>query len=118
MAARALSMADLSHTTELPESVERLEQSQLEEEIAKVDCMMEDMELKVNVLRWMVESRGPQYADPVSTDSASLALLSLDEEDPGPRRPSCERSRIFMALLVCGLFVVAAALSVSVVYFT
>ncbi|KAJ8418657.1 hypothetical protein AAFF_G00001560 [Aldrovandia affinis] len=112
VAARALSLVDLNHD-ETPPSVDRLEQSDLEVEIARVDQMIEDMELKVNVLRWTVEARGPQYADPVSTDSASLALLSMDEEDPGR---CCDRSQIFVTMLLCGVATVAVVLSVCVVY--
>ncbi|RXN17345.1 diphthamide biosynthesis 2 [Labeo rohita] len=82
VAARALSLPDLKEAGDGTQtsSMEGQEQSQLEQEIAQVDRTLEDMELKVNVLRWTVEALGPQYADPVSTDSASLALLSIDEE--------------------------------------
>ncbi|KAJ8375158.1 hypothetical protein SKAU_G00057380 [Synaphobranchus kaupii] len=63
VAARALSLPDLNHD-ETPPSVERLEQSDLEVEIARVDQMIEDMELKVNVLRWMVEAPGTPVRRP------------------------------------------------------
>uniref|UniRef100_A0AAY4B490 Uncharacterized protein n=1 Tax=Denticeps clupeoides TaxID=299321 RepID=A0AAY4B490_9TELE len=113
--ARALSMADLHH--EAPgtqtDSIERLEQSHLEDEIAQVDRTLEDMEMKVNVLRWTVEARGPQYADPVSTDSSSLALVSTDEEAPGR---TCDRSQIFAITLLCGVFGVAMLLSLCIFY--
>ncbi|XP_035284050.1 regulator of G-protein signaling 9-binding protein B-like [Anguilla anguilla] len=108
MTARALSLRDLNHN-EAPSSVERLEQGDLEAEIAQVDQMIEDMEQKVNVLRWTVEASGPQYADPLSADSASLALLSGDEEDPGR---CCDRSQVFAVSLLCGTAVAAALMSV------
>ncbi|XP_061096765.1 regulator of G-protein signaling 9-binding protein [Conger conger] len=112
VAARALSLPDLNHD-ETPSSVDRLEQSALEVEIARVDQMIEDMELKVNVLRWTVEARGPQYADPVSTDSASLALLAMDEEEPDR---CCDRSQIFVSMMLCGVAILAVVLSVCVVF--
>ncbi|XP_036378806.1 regulator of G-protein signaling 9-binding protein [Megalops cyprinoides] len=112
VAARALSLPDLNRD-ETPASVERLEQTDLEVEIARVDQMIEEMEQKVSVLRWTVEARGPQYADPASTDSASLALLSGNEEDPSR---CCDRSQMFVTLLLCGVAAVAVALSVCVVY--
>ncbi|XP_035611429.1 regulator of G-protein signaling 9-binding protein [Oncorhynchus keta] len=115
--ARALSLADLTRAeNQVPASLEDLEQSQLEEEIAHVDVMLEDMEEKVNVLRWMVEARGPQYAEPASTDSASLGLLSTDEEAGPQSQQCCERSQIFMVLVLCSVAVVMAVLSVCVVY--
>ena len=116
VAARALSHPDLTDS-KVPENVEEVEQSQLEEEISQVDLMIEDMEMKVNVLRWTVEPRGPQYADPVSSDSASLTLFSVDEEDPGNQR-LCQPSQIFILLLLCAVAVVAAGLSVCVIYFS
>ncbi|XP_062336353.1 regulator of G-protein signaling 9-binding protein [Osmerus eperlanus] len=116
VAARALSLPDLTDS-KVPENVEEVEQSQLEEEISRVDLMIEDMELKVNVLRWTVEPRGPKYTDPVSSDSASLTMFSVDEEDPGHQR-LCQPSQIFILLLLCGVAVVAAVLSVCVVYFS
>ncbi|XP_072544204.1 regulator of G-protein signaling 9-binding protein [Salminus brasiliensis] len=117
VAARALSMPDLQEQRgEQTASMEGLDQSQLEQEIAQVDRTLEDMEMKVNVLRWTVEARGPQYADPVSVDSASLALLSGDAEANGGK--SCDRSQMFVVLLLCGVVVVAVVLSACVVFLT
>ncbi|XP_036374472.1 regulator of G-protein signaling 9-binding protein B-like [Megalops cyprinoides] len=112
VAARALSLKDLNHN-DTPASVERLEQSDLEAETAHVDQMIEDMEQKVNVLRWTVEAQGPLDGDTVSTDSAPLALLCTDEEDPGR---VCDRSQMFMASVLGGVFAVAVLISVSAVY--
>ncbi|XP_051961462.1 regulator of G-protein signaling 9-binding protein B-like [Xyrauchen texanus] len=115
MVARALSLPDLQEASDGTQtsSMEGQEQSQLEQEIAQVDRTLEDMELKVNVLRWTVEAQGLQYADPVSTDSASLALLSIDEE---AAERFCDRSQIFMAMILCGVAIFAVALSVCVVF--
>lgn len=114
MAARALSLPDLQETNNdgQTSSMEGREQSQLEQEIAQVDRTLEDMELKVNVLRWTVEAQGPQYADPVSTDSTSLALLSINEE---AAERFCDRSQIFVAMILCGVAIFAVFLSVCVV---
>ncbi len=90
----------------------------MEQEISQIDHMIDDMEMKVNVLRWMVEPHGPQYADPLSsTDSASLALLTVDEEQPG-HQPLCQRSQIFVLLLLCAVVLVAGTLSVCIVFFS
>lgn len=94
-------------------SMEGLEQSQLEQEIAQVDRTLEDMEMKVNVLRWTVEARGPQYSDPVSTDSASVGLLCTDEE---AQVQFCDRSQMFVVMLLGGVAAIAVALSVCVVF--
>lgn len=107
-------MPDLQEQSgEQTASMEGLDRSQLEQEIAQVDRTLEDMEMKVNVLRWTVEARGPQHADPVSADSASLALLSIEEEASGS---FCDRSQMFMAMLLFGVAIVAVVLSVCVVF--
>lgn len=124
VAARALSLPDLNQAERPapPAGLEKQERSSLMQDISQMDHMIEDMEAKVNVLRWMVEPQGPQFAEPLSsTDSASLALLSVDEErpgsPPGPKR-LCQRSHIFVLLLLCVVIVVAATLSVCIVLFT
>ncbi|XP_005461466.1 regulator of G-protein signaling 9-binding protein [Oreochromis niloticus] len=119
VAARALSLAELNQEPPtLPAGLESQERSAMEQEISQIDHMIDDMEKKVNVLRWMVEPRGPQYADPLSsTESASLALLSVDEEQPG-QEPLCQRSLIFVLLLLFAVVLVAATLSVCLVLFS
>ncbi|XP_023254327.1 regulator of G-protein signaling 9-binding protein B-like [Seriola lalandi dorsalis] len=120
VAARALSLPDLNEAqTPTPaDGLESQERNTMEKEISQIDHMIDDMEMKVNVLRWMVEPHGPQYADPLSsTDSASLALLSVDEEQPG-HQPLCQRSRIFVLLLLFAVVLLAATLSVCVVFFS
>lgn len=90
----------------------------MEQEISRISHMIDDMEMKVNVLRWMVEPRGQQYAETMSSaDSADLALLSADEEQPGPR-PFCQPSQIYVFFMLLAVFLVATTLSVSVIFFT
>lgn len=90
----------------------------MEQEIGRISHMIDDMEMKVNVLRWMVEPHGPQYAETLSSaDSASLALLSMDGEEAGPQ-PFCQRSQIYVFFLLLVVFLVATTLSVSVIFFT
>lgn len=120
MVARALSLPDLNQTQSptLPAELESQERSTMEREISQIDRMIDDMEMKVNVLRWMVEPHGPQRADPLSsTDSSSLVLLSVDEEQPGPR-PLCQRSQIFVLLLMSAVVLVSATLSICIVFFS
>ncbi|CAL8311140.1 unnamed protein product [Merluccius merluccius] len=124
VAARALSLPDLhaSPSPALPDSLEAQETSTMEQEIHRVDCMIEDMELKVNVLRWTVEPRGgrggPEAGDPLSSsDSVSVTLLSLQEE--GQERGGDPPHRhVFMALLLCGAALVVATLSICIVLFS
>lgn len=94
-------------------SMEGLEQSQLEQEIAQVDRTLEDMEMKVNVLRWTVEALGPQDSEPLSTDSASQGLLCNDEEAQGQ---FCDRSQMFVMMLLGGVAAIAVTLAVCVVF--
>ncbi|XP_060778920.1 regulator of G-protein signaling 9-binding protein [Neoarius graeffei] len=113
--ARALSMPDLQEQHgEQTASTEDLEQSQLEQEIAQVDRTLEDMEMKVNVLRWTVEAQGPQYSELLSTDSASLGLLCTDVEEAQVQ--FCDRSQMFMVMLFGGMAAIAVVLSVGVVF--
>ncbi|XP_037549858.1 regulator of G-protein signaling 9-binding protein [Nematolebias whitei] len=118
--ARALSVPDLNQTRTqtLPTALETEERSTMELEISQIDRMIDDMETKVNVLRWMVEPRGPQYTDPVSsTDSASLALVSVEEDRPRSRSQPQSR-HIFVLVLLFAVILVAAILSVCVFLFS
>ncbi|AWP20900.1 putative regulator of G-protein signaling 9-binding protein B-like [Scophthalmus maximus] len=120
VAARALSLPDLNQAlTPTPAAgLESQERSTMEQEISQIDHMIDDMEMKVNVLRWMVEPYGPQYADPLSSaDSASLALLSVDEEQPA-QQPLCQRKQIFAFLLLFTVVLLASTLSVCIVLFS
>ncbi|KAM3860830.1 regulator of G-protein signaling 9-binding protein [Diretmus argenteus] len=119
--ARALSLPNLNPppSPALPDGLEIQDLGAMEQEISRVDRMIDDMELKVNVLRWTVEPHGPQYADPLSiADSSSLALFSVDEEQPDCQQPASQRSRILMILLLCAVVLVAAALVVCIVFFS
>ncbi|XP_058495630.1 regulator of G-protein signaling 9-binding protein [Solea solea] len=120
VAARALSVPDLNQdqTPTLEAGLEIQERSTMEQEISHIDHMIDDMEMKVNVLRWMVEPHGPQYADPLSsTDSSSLALLSVDEEQPGHQPPS-KRNQIVVLLLLFAVILLATTLSVCIFFFS
>lgn len=122
VAARALSLPDLSQAQcqVLPLSLENEEHCAMEREISRIAHMIEDMEMKVNVLRWMVEPHGQQHQHVEtlsSSDSASLALLSVDEEQQGPQ-PFCQRSQIYVFFMLLAVFLVATTLSVSVIFFT
>lgn len=120
VAAWALSLPDLNQaqTPIPPAGLESQERTTMELEISKLDHMIDDMEMKVNVLRWMVEPHGGQYVDPLSsTNSASLAFLSVDEEQPG-HRPLCQHKYMFVLLLLLAVVLVAATLSVCVVFFS
>ncbi|XP_067853554.1 regulator of G-protein signaling 9-binding protein [Heptranchias perlo] len=111
VAARALSVQDIIHGT--APSAENLEQEQLEEQIEKVDRMVENMEMKVNVLRWTVEAKGDAYHSVLSNDTSSVALLSGEEEVQGRR--CCDRDRCLMSMLLCTVALIAVVLSVCVV---
>ncbi|XP_034562662.1 regulator of G-protein signaling 9-binding protein [Notolabrus celidotus] len=118
VAARALSLPDLNQaqTSTLPAGLEILERSTMEKEISQIDHMIDDMEMKVNVLRWMVEPRGPKQVDELSgSDNTSLALMSVEEEEQPAQRSLCQRSPIFVLLLLLLVVLVAATLSVSIV---
>lgn len=117
VAARALSLPDLQNPN-LPSGLDRDERSAMEQEIGRISHMIDQMETKVNVLRWMVEPRGPQYAEPLSsTDSASLALLSVDEEQPGAQ-PLRQHTQIFVLFMLLAVVLLAATLSISVIFFS
>ncbi|XP_070709525.1 regulator of G-protein signaling 9-binding protein [Pempheris klunzingeri] len=120
VAARALSLPDVNQAQSqtLPDGLESQERCTMEQEITQIDHMIDDMEMKVNVMRWMVEPHGPQYADPLSsTDSVSVALFSVHEEQP-VEQPLCQRSQIFVFLLLFGVILVAATLSACIVFFS
>ena len=121
MAARALSLPDLQAASPgpaLPDALEPQETSAMEQEIQRVDRMIEDMEAKVNVLRWTVEPRGgPEAADPLSgSDSVSVALMSMEEEGP-ERGGATPRKHLVIGLLLCGVVLVAATLCIAIVLF-
>ncbi|XP_072267774.1 regulator of G-protein signaling 9-binding protein B-like [Pyxicephalus adspersus] len=81
IASRALSVQNITHSESPPNNKEKLEDNELEKEILKVDQMITDMELKVNVLRWTVEATANMNDELDSTDVSSTALLSMDEKE-------------------------------------
>ncbi|XP_051909709.1 regulator of G-protein signaling 9-binding protein isoform X1 [Hippocampus zosterae] len=120
IAARALSLPDLNRAvnSNLIDGFESQEHKTMEQEINQIDHMIEDMETKVNVLRWMVEPNGPLNAEPLgSADSASLALLSVDDEQLAGRQPAGRRVLIVALLLLCVVISVATTLSICIFFF-
>lgn len=116
VAARALSVPDLKEAAAPAEGLELQERSTMEREISQIDQMIDDMEMKVSVLRWMVEARGPLFAEPISpTGSASLALLSVDEE-LGEPQPLCQRNHLIALVVVVAVVLVAGSLSVYFIF--
>ncbi|GCB78831.1 regulator of G-protein signaling 9-binding protein-like [Scyliorhinus torazame] len=111
VAARALSVQNIAHDTSL--DVDNLDLDELEEQIETVDRMMENMEMKVNVLRWTVEAKGDAYHSVISNDASSVALLSAEEEIRGSR--CCNRERCLVSMLFCTVALIAVVLSVCVV---
>ncbi|XP_032894791.1 regulator of G-protein signaling 9-binding protein B-like [Amblyraja radiata] len=113
VAARALSVQDISHrgsTAACSCSPAAVEQEELREQIDKVDRMVENMEMKVNVLRWTVESKGDaSYLSALSNDASSVALLSVDEESRGWW--CCGRGRWLGSVLFCTAALAAVVLS-------
>ncbi|CAJ1081770.1 regulator of G-protein signaling 9-binding protein [Xyrichtys novacula] len=120
VAARALSLPDLhqAQTSTLPACLEIQERSTMEKEISQIGHMIDDMEMKVNVLRWMVEPHGTKQVDQLScSDSTSLALMTTDEEQH-EQQSLCQRNPIFVLLLLLLVVLVAATLSISIVLFS
>ncbi|KAK1172471.1 regulator of G-protein signaling 9-binding protein C-like [Acipenser oxyrinchus oxyrinchus] len=112
IAARALSVQNINYD-ETVASMDRLEQKDEEEQIDKVDKMIYDIEMKVNVLRWTVEAKAPMYTDPLSNDTSSVAMLSLEDDD---NDQCCDRGQVIVSVILCVIAMVAVVLSVCVVY--
>ncbi|XP_066435042.1 regulator of G-protein signaling 9-binding protein B-like [Eleutherodactylus coqui] len=108
IASRALSVQNINYN-DSPTNKEKLEHSELENEILKVDQMITDMELKVNVLRWTVEAAANMNDEIDSTDASSTALLSVNEE--GNRRDCCNGGQFIVSLILCGVALIAVTLS-------
>ncbi|XP_077591898.1 regulator of G-protein signaling 9-binding protein [Stigmatopora nigra] len=121
VAARALSLPDLNGALNAnpPDDLENQERQTMEQEISQIDHMIDDMETKVNVLRWMVEPRGSLNVDPMgSSDSGSLALFSLDEEQFSGHSPADQRRHIVALLLLSAVIFVATILCVCIFFFS
>ncbi|XP_064410437.1 regulator of G-protein signaling 9-binding protein B-like [Latimeria chalumnae] len=111
--ARALSVQNIDCNDRVT-NAENLEQKDLEEQIEKVDKMIYDMEMKVNVLWWTVEAKGDVNTELSSNDASSMALLSIEEDE---NKRCCDRGQFLMSLVFSGVAIVAVVLSISVVYF-
>ncbi|XP_063779269.1 regulator of G-protein signaling 9-binding protein B-like [Pseudophryne corroboree] len=107
IASRALSVQNINYS-DSPTNKEKLEHNELEGEILKVDEMISDMELKVNVLRWTVEATANMNDELESNDVSSTALLSVDE---GDSRRRCCNGQFIVSLILCGVALVAVTLS-------
>ncbi|XP_018419161.1 PREDICTED: regulator of G-protein signaling 9-binding protein B-like [Nanorana parkeri] len=81
IASRALSVQNITYESPSSNNKERLEHNELENEILKVDQMITDMELRVNVLRWTVEATANMNDERDNNDVSSTALLSVDEKE-------------------------------------
>ncbi|KAM9308886.1 regulator of G-protein signaling 9-binding protein B-like [Gastrophryne carolinensis] len=103
---RALNVQSINYDS--PTHKEKLEPSELENEILKVDQMINDMEMKVNVLRWTVEAAINMNEEIDSTDASSTALLSMDERES---RNCCNGGQLIASLLLCGVTLVAVTLT-------
>ncbi|XP_043922062.1 regulator of G-protein signaling 9-binding protein B-like [Protopterus annectens] len=108
--ARALSIQNLK-SNEAALNVDKLEQNDLVEQIRKVDTMINDMEMKVNVLRWTVEAKGEECCDLVSNDTSSLALLTMEENDD---QQCCDKGQLLISTVLIGVVFVAMMLSICV----
>ncbi|XP_077123776.1 regulator of G-protein signaling 9-binding protein B-like [Ranitomeya variabilis] len=109
IASRALSVQNINYSNS-PTNKEILEHSELEDEILKVDEMITDMELKVNVLRWTVEAAANMNDELDGTDASSTALLSVDDGG-GDRRQCCSEGQFVASLMLCGVTLIAVTLS-------
>ncbi|XP_078541935.1 regulator of G-protein signaling 9-binding protein B-like [Lissotriton helveticus] len=112
IASRALSVQNIIYD-EAVNSKENLELSELAAEIEKVDEMLNDMEMKVNVLRWTVEASGGREDEVFSNEASSLAMLSVEE---GGILRCCRGGQYILSLILCGAALIAVTLSVSVVH--
>ncbi|XP_075684533.1 regulator of G-protein signaling 9-binding protein B-like [Rhinoderma darwinii] len=108
IASRALSVQNINYS-DSPTNKQKLEHSELEKEIIKVDEMITDMELKVNVLRWTVEATANMNDEVDNTDVSSTVLLSVDER--GDKRQCCNGGQFIASLILCGVALVAVTLS-------
>ncbi|XP_044151655.1 regulator of G-protein signaling 9-binding protein B-like [Bufo gargarizans] len=108
IASRALSVQNIKYS-DSPTYKANLEHSELENEILKVDQMLTDMELKVNVLRWTVEATANMNDELDSADVSSTVLLSVDEG--GNRRQCCGEKQLVVSLILCGVALIAVTLS-------
>ncbi|NP_001086237.1 regulator of G-protein signaling 9-binding protein C [Xenopus laevis] len=107
IASRALNVQNINYS-DSPANKASLEYQEIEEEILKVDNMITDMEMKVNVLRWTVEANTRMNDELKSThDSSSVVLLSEEESNS---KGCCSDGQLIVSLLLCGTALVAITL--------
>ncbi|MEE6464913.1 hypothetical protein FKM82_006402 [Ascaphus truei] len=111
VASRALSVQNMNYN-DSPTNKGNLEHKELEDEIVKVDKMINDMEMKVNVLRWTVEANASINDELVNNEVSSVALLSMEE---GESRNCCNGREFFVSWVLCGLALIAVTLSICAV---
>ncbi|XP_052387424.1 regulator of G-protein signaling 9-binding protein-like [Carassius gibelio] len=83
VAARAMSVQNMKY--EADANIDTVDLKELETEIAQVDQMMEEMELKVQVAPWTVEAKqeaGTELKSTVSVGNSSVGIISICEEEP------------------------------------
>ncbi|KAG8442366.1 hypothetical protein GDO86_011239 [Hymenochirus boettgeri] len=108
IASRALSAQNMNYS-DSPANKTNEEYKEIEDEILKVDNMITDMEMKVNVLRWTVEANSRINEELDSTnDESSVALLSMEE---GNSQQCCSNRQLILSFLVGGIALVAITLS-------
>ncbi|XP_075441782.1 regulator of G-protein signaling 9-binding protein B-like [Ascaphus truei] len=111
VASRALSVQNMNYN-DSPTNKGNLEHKELEDEIVKVDKMINDMEMKVNVLRWTVEANASINDELVNNEVSSVALLSMEE---GESRNCCNGREFIVSWVLCGLALIAVTLSICAV---
>ncbi|CAH2284384.1 regulator of G- signaling 9-binding B [Pelobates cultripes] len=107
IAARALSVQNITYS-DSPTNKANREHKELEDEILKVDQMITDMEMKVNVLRWTVEANANMNDELDNNDFSSVTLLSVEERES---RHCCNGQQLIVSLLLCGVTLIAVTLS-------
>ncbi|XP_061821671.2 regulator of G-protein signaling 9-binding protein [Nerophis lumbriciformis] len=112
VAARALSVSNLNQVlnSKLPSNLQ--DHQDTKQQVIQMENMMDSMESKVNVLRWMVEPCGPQNGDLLSSTESSLALFSEDEEHSAGFQPA----RLVVLLLLCAAVLMASALFLCIFF--
>ncbi|KAI5098481.1 regulator of G-protein signaling 9-binding protein-like [Silurus meridionalis] len=83
VAARAMSMQSMKY--EADPGIDTADLKDLEAEIAQLDQMMEEMEMKVQVAPWAVEAKqeaGAELKSTVSVGNSSVGVISICEEEP------------------------------------
>uniref|UniRef100_A0A8C5PUZ5 Uncharacterized protein n=1 Tax=Leptobrachium leishanense TaxID=445787 RepID=A0A8C5PUZ5_9ANUR len=110
IAARALSVQNITYS-DSPTNKANLEHKDLEDEILKVDELITDMEMKVNVLRWTVEANANLNDEIETNDASSATLLSVEDREAQESRHCCNGQQLIVSLLLCGVTLIAVTLT-------